>query len=90
MVNIPGMETQTRGRTGILFNPACSSPKAPICAAKSLRLASHRLRRATAAERLNEGSVRAETTYARTVRRRFGSDEVEEGGGCDCVANQEE
>jgi hypothetical protein len=39
--------------------------------------------RATAAERLNEGSVRAETTYVRSVRRRFGSDEVEEGGGCD-------
>jgi hypothetical protein len=39
--------------------------------------------RATAAERLNEGSVRAETAYVRTVRRRFGSDEVEEGGGCD-------
>lgn len=68
-------------RTGILSIPACSSPKAPIWAAKSLRLASHRFRRATAAERLKEGSVRAETTYIRTVRRRFGSDEVD--GGCD-------
>lgn len=81
MVNTPGKETQIRGRTGILSSPACSSPKAPICAAKSLRFASHKLRRATAAERLKEGSVRAETTYVRTVRRRFGS--VEEGGGCD-------
>lgn len=83
MVNTPEKKNHIRGRTGILSNPACSSPKAPICAAKSLRLASHRFRRATAAERLNERSVRAETTYVRTVRRRFGSDEVEEGGGCD-------
>jgi len=76
----------------MLLRPACNSPKAPIWAAKSLRFASQRLRRAVAAGRQRDGSGSAETTYDNTVTSKFGPDDGcdGDGDGCGWVANQDE
>jgi hypothetical protein len=75
--------------TGILLNPACSSPNAPICTASACRFASQRLRSAVAAERLSDGSGSADTTYVSTVNRRFGSAGFV-ASACAWVANHDE